>query len=111
MDKEPDYMSELIALEKQQGDKNRVLLDEILKEKGQPFYDDLQEVIYESDGITGVAEFVSQPVGNYQEEGYDNIPGIWVNQTTNGGYTGDTFAGTVCVKINEEKYFKFHYSM
>lgn len=36
---------------------------------------------------------------------------VFVNQTCNGGYTGDDFAGTVCLPIKNGNYLKFHYSM
>jgi hypothetical protein len=36
---------------------------------------------------------------------------VWVNQTTNGGYTGDEFAGTICIEIGENEYLKYNYSM
>lgn len=52
------------------------------------------------------------PKGDYQkEEDYPNIVGIWVNQTTNGGYSGDEFAGTISVKLSNDKYFQFYYYM
>ena len=53
-----------------------------------------------------------KPKGDYQEEeDYPNLVGIWVNQTTNGGYSGDEFAGTISVKLSNDKYFQFYYSM
>ena len=59
-----------------------------------------------------------KPKGAYQTTDYaqDDVPlhnleGWWVNQTTDGGYTGDEFAGTVSVKISKDKYLQFSYSM
>ena len=43
----------------------------------------------------------------------DDIKGIklWVNQTTNGGMTGDDFAGTVYIDLGDDKYLAIDYSM
>lgn len=106
-----DFHKEMIAIENKVFRKNQRLLNAIKSVKGEAFHKELEEVIYSSEGIVGVAEIVKTPVGNYQDEGGELIPGIWVDQTTNGGYTGDEFAGTVCVKIDDRRYFKFNYSM
>lgn len=54
----------------------------------------------------------NKPEGEFQkEEDFESLDGQWVNQTTNGGYIGDEFAGTISIKINEDKYFQFSYSM
>lgn len=35
----------------------------------------------------------------------------YVNQYCNGGYTGDSYAGCVCIPLNAGKFLRFHYSM
>jgi len=35
----------------------------------------------------------------------------YVDQTTNGGHTGDEFAGTVSIPLGNGKFFQFGYSM
>jgi hypothetical protein len=35
----------------------------------------------------------------------------FVNQTTNGGYSGDDYAGTVSIPLKDGRYFQFSYSM
>lgn len=107
---EQDYLVNFLEYEKEITRKNNRLLDAIRKVKGKEFYQELLDVIKDSEGIYGLAELVSKPIGQYQDEG-DLIPGIWVNQTENGGITGDSFFGTVCVRIKEKKYLKFYYSM
>jgi hypothetical protein len=92
--------------------KNRRLLNAITAVKGKTFYKHLATIIEESEGLRGLAEIVKEPIGKFQKEQHGRkIPGIWVDQTTDGGYTGDTFAGTVCVQISENKYYKFNYEM
>lgn len=91
---------------------NKRLLEENIKPNLSKLgYEDLLELLEESEH-TFDYKIVDKPVGKYQEEDvYGGLKGCWVNQTTNGGYAGDEFAGTVCVKLNNNKYFKFNYSM
>ena len=57
-------------------------------------------------------KIVDKPIGKLQDcEDYEFIGGVYVNQTTNGGYTGDEFAGTCSIKISENEYFQYSYSM
>lgn len=50
------------------------------------------------------------PIGDEQDE-----PAAWgkhfVNQTTNGGHTGDEFAGTVSIPLGDGRFFQFGYAM
>lgn len=34
---------------------------------------------------------------------------VWVNQTRNGGYTGDDFAGDIYVKLNDKEWLTWGY--
>jgi len=116
-----DYVSNEIAMQKamkeyyeylrKQGEENNLLLLEIKKEKGNTFFKYLKEIIEESEGIRGVAEIVKTPNGTFQEEKYGRqIKGVWVDQWSVGD-TGDSWEGTVCVQLSENRYFKFNYSM
>lgn len=73
-------------------------------------YKDLQHIIVDSENAYNYS-IETAPKGQYQNEDYTEITGIWVNQTTNGGMTGDEFAGTVSVELNDKSYFQFNYSM
>lgn len=107
-----NHWKEMAEWEKECGRKNRRLLKAIKSVKGKAFYGHILDIIEESEGIDGVAEIVRLPVGNFQEEKYGrSIKGIWVNQTTNGGYSGDSFAGTVCVELKPGRFLKFAYAM
>ena len=46
-----------------------------------------------------------------QTEDFDDLTELLVDQYRNGGYSGDDFAGSVNISINEREYLKFHYSM
>lgn len=49
--------------------------------------------------------------GNYQKEDWGYFDHIFVNQTTDGGYTGDEFAGYIYIPITKKLYLKSYYSM
>lgn len=53
-------------------------------------------------------EIVKKPLGDNQD--YEDCE-VWVNQTTNGGYSGDEFAGTCYFKIGKNKYLRWNYAM
>lgn len=72
-------------------------------------YEDILTAIKESE-YTFNFKITDKPKGAFQDD-YDHIDGIWVNQTTNGGWTGDEFAGTVSIKIQDDEYLEFEYSM
>jgi hypothetical protein len=96
---------------KDENNKNHALLNDIKKEKGKTFFKYLMEIIEESEGIKGLAEIVNEPVGKFQKEKYGRqIDGIWLEQWGVGD-TGDSWNGYVCVKLSEERYLKFSYSM
>lgn len=54
---------------------------------------------------------VDEKVGKHQDVNNDLIKEEWVNQTVNGGMTGDEFAGTVCFNLKNDKYLQLSYSM
>lgn len=70
------------------------------------------EIIVEltEDGYTFDYQIASTPKGQEQDDG-----AAWgkhfVNQTTNGGFTGDDFAGTVSIPLGDGRFFQFGYSM
>jgi len=64
----------------------------------------------EDSGYTCDFSIVSQPVGDLQEEDEYAFKRLYVDQYCNGGYTGDDFAGWVCIPLNAGKFLKFRYS-
>jgi len=48
-----------------------------------------------------------EPNGSLEEE--DTTIKIWINQTTNGGYSGDEYAGTVYAEIEKGIYLAWTY--
>lgn len=48
--------------------------------------------------------------GRLQEEAEYKFGYLYLNQYTNGGYTGDEYAGEVWIPLNAGYFFNFHYS-
>lgn len=84
------------------------LLAEVLQEKGTHFLYLVTNELEES-GWYELKGFFEYPVGDLREEDPDFE--VYVNQTTNGGHSGDDYAGTYDIKINDSKYLRVEYSM
>jgi hypothetical protein len=89
---------------------NQKILDIVKSKVTEDEFIEIEWVIEESDNTYNYL-ITDKPVGTFQHEDYEDIEGIYVNQTTNGGYTSDEFAGTISIKIGENEYFQFSYSM
>ena len=75
-------------------------------------FKDILQLLEDSDWTYSYS-IEDKPKGEYQDESddYPEIKGYWANQTTNGGYDGDDFKGTVSVELINDRYFHFHYCM
>lgn len=73
-------------------------------------YKDILSYIEDS-GSTHSFEIVRTPDGDLQEEREYAFRECHIYQYENGGYTGDSYSGSVCIPLNAGKYLKFHYSM
>ncbi len=92
-----------------EGNKNKTLA--YIKNKvPKELYDDILEYIEDSGWVTDFS-IIDTPIGTSQEEDFEFLKEVYVDQTTNGGFTGDEFAGTICIKIADKEYLKFHYEM
>lgn len=81
-------------------------------------WDEIKSGLFESDGY----EIVDKPKGtkteiDIEESNFDAIPKEYsflthqyVNQTTNGGYTGDEFSGDLYFPLPDGKYMKVYYN-
>ena len=72
-----------------------------------------KEILQELDISENTFDYkiVDKPKGEIQKFDENEHIVVYVNQTTNGGYTGDEFAGTVSIKLNETEFFQYSYSM
>lgn len=106
-----DCKVEALEAEQQEHIKNNDVLAVAKSRLSPNAYKDLQSIIVDSEN-TYAYSIEKAPKGKFQEHGgFKEITGIWVNQTTNGGMSGDDFAGTVSVELNDKSYFQFHYSL
>lgn len=53
---------------------------------------------------------VALPIGEPQDDGYV-LGSIYVDETMNGGLSGDSYAGTVCVSLGRGTYLKYNYTV
>ncbi len=90
--------------------KQKEVLDLVKADVTDNIYEDILQCIEESDHTYDYS-IVDEPNGNFQTNEYEFLEGIYVDQTTNGGMTGDEFAGSICVQFKKDHYFKFYYSM
>ena len=82
----------------------RILANKFTNEQLSQLYDEIEDAF----SWGGWFEIVDSPKGEKQTEKDDTIE-VWINQTTNGGYTGDSFAGDVYVKLSENEYLTWGY--
>lgn len=106
-----EFLGQMESDEEERRAKDQSILMDIVKPLvSEDEFNDILEILHDCD-ITYDYSIEDEPKGDYQEEDYDFVKCAWVNQTTNGGYNGDEFAGTVSIKLPNEKYFQFYYSM
>jgi hypothetical protein len=101
-----DYCNEVVS-------RNQRVLKAIKSVRGKGFHKRLVEYLSHCEADRHFPyEIVREPIGAVQDAEFGRlISKEWVNQTTNGGYTGDSYAGTICIEIKKDRYLKFHYSM
>jgi hypothetical protein len=98
-----------IAHERDEEAKRQEVLREVQRIVSAEVYAEIMAELAE-DGYTFDYKIASAPLGREQDDG-----AAWgkhyVNQTTNGGYTGDEYAGTVSIPMRDGRFFQFGYSM
>lgn len=108
---DPKLFEEISRIEREQSAKDADVLNVARLFLSEEEFDDLEILITESDDTSNYS-IENEPKGEYQEDSdYRFLKGYWVNQTTNGGFTGDEYAGTISVKLSNGQYFQFNYSM
>jgi len=100
---------EKIAQElKEQDEKNQAVLDQVQALVCAKAFKQIKEALSESD-YTHTYQIVDQPVGKAQDDMFV-LGDVFINQTLNGGFSGDEFAGTYSMPLGGGKYFQFHYA-
>lgn len=104
-------MEDYIAAEKLAYEEDQKVLGIVKSKVSKKAFDD---ILYYIDVSENTYDYLitDKPKGKFQkEEEFEELDGLWVDQTVNGGYLGDEYAGTVSIKILENEYFQFNYSM
>jgi len=97
-----DWMIEQLEQEK----KDAELLNQVKTYISDAEFENIKFELEESEHPNNY-RIVDEPIGETQknDDGYT----LWVNQNTGGGDTGDSWAGTVCIKLPNGKYFMWDY--
>ena len=101
-----------IAMDKEreiEDKKNQRIFHAIEHLRGKKFLKSLFKYINDLENI-GLIQIVSEPKGDYQNEGYGQIRGAWVDQSTD-GYICDSYYGTATIRITKKKFIEIPYSM
>lgn len=102
-----DAMNEYYTEEAERHAKNQKEIFDILKETlCDDFIKDIYECVEECDGGYDF-KIVDNPCGDFQEEGWDFIKHIYVDQSC--GVCGDDYYGEVYIPLPENKYLQFSY--
>ena len=88
--------------------KNQAVLDQVQAIVSPEAFQQIAEALSDSE-YTCDYQIVGQPVGLAQDDGYV-LGDVFVNQTTNGGISGDEYAGTICMPLTAGSYFQFYYA-
>jgi hypothetical protein len=88
--------------------KQAKLLKRIKKRVSASWYKSIMEYLEDCE-FTHDFSITDTPVGERQRETY-RFGYCYVNQYSNGGISGDDFAGQVCLPIRGGLYFSYHYS-
>lgn len=102
-------MDALIKAEEQAEDaKCQAVLKELKSSVNAEIYADIICELGESHTFS--YDITTSPAGSEQDDGA-SWGKHFVNQTRNGGMTGDDFGGTMYIPIGDGRYFQFGYSM
>jgi hypothetical protein len=104
-----EAMKSFIEYEGKIANNNQNLLRIIKELKGEEFHADLCNILEDSDRI-GEMSIVEKTTGDYQQEDYSHIAGVWVDQRSVGD-SGDSFEGFLYVQLEADKYLRIPYSM
>lgn len=107
---EAEIYAQITAAEAEQKHTENRIMKAIRSVKGDAFAADVESCIHGDSYCTGLS-FTRYPKGKYDFEGeFDNIPGYWVDQWCNGGFTGDDFAGDIYIQLKENLYLRAGYT-
>ncbi|WP_223448228.1 hypothetical protein [Pseudomonas sp. BF-R-19] len=88
--------------------KNQVVLDQDQALISPDAFQQIKDTLSES-GYTHSYLIADHSLGEPQDDGF-LLGDVYVDQTTNGGHTGDDYAGTMSMPLPAGRYFQFSYA-
>jgi len=88
--------------------KNQAVLDQVKALVSPEAFDQIKETLCDS-GYTHGYLIADHPLGEPQDDGF-MLGDVYIDQTTNGGLTGDDYAGTMSMPLTAGRYFQFCYA-
>jgi len=108
---EQEIWKSLLKEEEKQQQEDEKVLNQVRAKVTKDVFKDIECSLFFSD-FTYDYKITNTPQGEFQEEDdFNTLEGQWVNQTTDGGYLGDDFAGVISIKIGDDEYFQYSYQM
>ncbi len=88
--------------------KNQAVLDQVQAMVSPDAFQQIKNTLADS-GYTHGYQIADNPIGEPQDDGFV-LGDVYVDQTTNGGFTGDDYAGTMSMPLPAGRYFQFCYA-
>lgn len=92
----------------EQRDQEKAVLDQVRAMVSPEAFGEIVDAISDS-GHTHSYLIASAPLGEPQDDDF-SLGDVYVDQTTNGGMSGDDFAGTMSMPLPDGRYFQFSYA-
>ncbi|MGH2666101.1 hypothetical protein [Flavobacterium sp.] len=102
-----EYFEELTIHRENEKRINDRILKAVEKLKGKDWFEDLKHYMKDAE-LCGTFSITRKPKGTFQKEGYEHLPGVWVDQYT--GYECDDYYGTVSVQLKENRWLEMPFS-
>ena len=91
---------------------NNGILSAVERLHGKDFIKKLKEQFEEDGGPNSKMCFVDKTDGHFDQDLFEETGlELWIDQYCNGGYTGDSYAGYVFVRLKKNRFLKYHYTM
>jgi hypothetical protein len=92
----------------EQRDQENAVLDQVMAMVSPEAFVQIKDAISDS-SYTHSYLIADAPLGEPQDDSYA-LGDVYVDQTTNGGMSGDDFAGTMSMPLPDGRYFQFSYA-
>jgi len=106
-----DAFRQMHEMEMERYNKDQLILEQVKKLVSSNALSEIECIIEESENTYDYS-IEKEYKGELEKQDQDDeIKYYYVDQTTNGGYSGDDFAGTISIPLPNGLFFQFHYSM